>query len=279
MPPGYPQQSAPPYAPAQPSAPTPATKPNARERFFTRLGFRLSVLSAIIGIVYALFLFSGSIPSSLFTVLAGAGIIITRAASIVGAVAIFYGWWRFFQRFRREARQHNAQAAQSSPFAYAYAGAQPAPLATGVRRKANLGRLFSLLVLAGSFSATAKFSSSFWTFNWHLSNSCQWGTNQPLTCQFDLTNDSTSSLTFNWQGTTYPAGAATFSPSSGTLSPGDAASINVTATAYFCPLDIIFLDSDNNANATYHWNGACQGASAPSLPGAAPIAQASRSTS
>lgn len=271
MQPAYPPQSAPPYVPPAPYAPPPEATPNARERLFTRLGLGLTILSALASLVYGFLIVSRSVPLSFLSFLSGLGDLITRGASIVGALALFYGWWRFFSRVRGASRPQNTQAVPPSQ----YPGVQPppAPPSPSVRRRAIVGCIFSLLVLAGSFSATAKFTSTYWTFGYHLSSSCNWGTNQPLSCSFQLTNDPSSSLTFNWQATTDPVTGATFSPSSGTLSPGDTASISMTAGSYPCPLEVIFLDSANNANATYTWNDndACLGANI--SPGASPIAQ------
>jgi len=278
-PPSYPPYAgypAPPSQPMQPSypppyAPPPEAKPNARERLFTRLGLRLSILSALASLVYGFLIVTNAVPVSLLSFLSGIGDLITRGASIVGALALFYGWWRFFSRIRRQSGRQKAQAAP----AYQYAGVQPQPASpsSSVRRGANLGRIFSLLVLASSFAVTAKFTSAFWTFNSYLSSTCNWGTGQPLSCTFQLTNESSSTLTFNWEATTNPVTDAIFSPSSGTLSPGDTAYISMTVDPYPCPLDVIFLDSNNNANATYTWNnsGACFGANA--SPRASPIVQ------
>jgi hypothetical protein len=265
MQPSYPPQSAPPFAPPPPDAPPPEAKPNARERLFTRLGLRLSIFSALASLAYGFLIVSNAVPVSLLWFLSRVGDLITRGASIVGAVALFYGWWRFFSRIRRDSGRQKARGAP----AYQYPVVQPQPAAPSsrVRRGANLGRIFSLIVLASSFVVTAKFTSTFWTFNSYLSSYCTGGTGEALSCSFQLSNESSSTLTFNWEATTDPVTDAIFSPSSGTISPGDSADISMTANSYPCPLEIIFLDPDNNAHATSTWNGVCSGANA------SPIAQ------
>lgn len=75
--------------------------------------------------------------------------------------------------------------------------------------------------------------------------SLPWWTGQQAVCQYTISNDPKSSVTFEWKGASSPAGA-TFSPDSGSIAPG-ATSDTITVTdPFLCPVTFQFVDAGHN---------------------------------
>ncbi len=88
-------------------------------------------------------------------------------------------------------------------------------------------------------------------------SSCQWGTGRPAVCQIQITNESTSNVTFDWVGTSSPAGAS-FSPDSGSIPPGTTSGTITVTDPFICPMTFQFVDRSHTLEIDSVFNSACQ---------------------
>jgi hypothetical protein len=219
--------------PAATQTQAPGTLQSGEERYL-RLSMVATILAIVIVVVNLFFAYSflhtGSLSPDAIAPLVGVSKLAAPILSILGAIGIFRGWARAFRRLRQQARAY----AQTMPWVVA------APLAPQLRSRARFGRVLSVVALLDSGgialnTTTAKFSVA---INYNCSSFPTFG---PDDCSFQITNEPESNATFAWQGTSDPFGVS-FSPSSGSLAPGEAQTVNVTIP-YMRAVTIIFRDT------------------------------------
>jgi hypothetical protein len=83
---------------------------------------------------------------------------------------------------------------------------------------------------------------------------CRWQNNGPATCEVYVTNKADSNFTFHWQATSSPLGAS-FSPASGSLTPGQTSHvITVISPTTICPITFRFVDTQHQLEADSQFN-------------------------
>ncbi|MFD7877744.1 hypothetical protein ACFV5G_27210 [Streptomyces sp. NPDC059766] len=104
------------------------------------------------------------------------------------------------------------------------------------------------LLLAGALTAmlgTACAGSQDNVLDTHESESCHWATGEAAVCIVTITNDPTSTVTFNWHGVSDPSGA-TFDPDHGSIAPGHTSDPITVTDPFICPITLIFQDDDRD---------------------------------
>jgi hypothetical protein len=109
---------------------------------------------------------------------------------------------------------------------------------------------------AGSTAATSARTSRY-VFDSHQNESCHWATGQPAVCTITITNDATSTVTFNWRGQSDPAGA-TFNPDHGSIPPGGTSDPITVTDPFICPITMLFRDTDQHLQVSYKYNDPCK---------------------
>ncbi len=125
------------------------------------------------------------------------------------------------------------------------------------RRRAVFALVMSLGVMMLAGCSVGPIGAQPAEFHYSIHRDCSWGTGQAAVCQFTITNEASSNMTFEWTGASSPAGA-TFSPASGSVAIG-ATSDTITATdPFLCPITFQFVDSSHNVKAESLFNSPCQ---------------------
>lgn len=92
-----------------------------------------------------------------------------------------------------------------------------------------------------------------------IRQNCIWTDFGPATCKVFVTNKPDSNFTFEWRGESDPP-AATFSPASGSLAPGQTSGlITVRFDSTICPITLRFVDTQHQLESDSKFNGACGG--------------------
>jgi len=114
---------------------------------------------------------------------------------------------------------------------------------------------FGLIALAGC--SVGPLGPQSYTFIYTTDRHCSWGTGQQAVCQYTISNDAKSNVTFEWKGASSPVGA-TFSPDSGSIAPG-ATSDTITVTdPFLCPITFQFVDAGHNLRIDSTFNDPCK---------------------
>ena len=90
----------------------------------------------------------------------------------------------------------------------------------------------------------------------HTQRSCSWGSGRPATCQYHITNQPQSNITFAWVGTSTPAGAS-FSPPSGSIAPGETTGVISVTDPFICPITFQFVDTTHGVKVEFVFKDPC----------------------
>jgi hypothetical protein len=208
------------------------------------------ILTAILILNYVLYP-RGLVDIGTLNLLIQVAALVTPVLGAIGALATYFGWWRILRRRRLKLKEVVTDQLRDQA------------LDIPGRLAANIGRGFSILTLTGSSlfgvatAAGVTYHQQAYSLYTHTESNCSWGTGRPAVCQYQITNDSRSNVTFVWHATTSPGGVS-ITPDSGSIAPGETSPVITMTDPFLCPVTIRFVDSEHNLEVDSVFNSPCQ---------------------